>query len=126
MGALSAISTSCSCRVYTIDQRTYFFQLLSSKDGGQSSCILEMLVTISSFTYTSLCGSGMLLSTALISCGPKPVKFRRCLGRLKPGPTGPCSGSVGGTPTEGRRSRGLVAAAAVAILVAEYFNWLFS
>jgi hypothetical protein len=55
-------------------------------------------------TYASLKGSGILASTALISNGPNPVKVRLCLGRLKPGPTGPWRSDMG-TPTEGRRSR---------------------
>lgn len=54
-------------------------------------------------TYASLNGSGMLASTLLISDGPKPVKVRLCLGRLNPGPTGPCKSEMG-APTEGLRS----------------------
>ena len=30
--------------------------------------------------YASLCGSGMLASTLLISPGPRPVELRECLG----------------------------------------------
>lgn len=40
-------------------------------------------------THASLRCSGILASTLLISAGPKPVKVRLCLGRLKPGPMGP-------------------------------------
>lgn len=54
-------------------------------------------------THASLSGSGMLASTLLISDGPKPVKVRLCLGRLNPGPTGPCKSEMG-APTEGLRS----------------------
>jgi hypothetical protein len=46
----------------------------------------------------------MLASTILMSPGPNPVNVRLCLGRLKPGPTGPCRSEIG-APTEGRRSR---------------------
>lgn len=55
-------------------------------------------------THASRNGSGMLASTLLISEGPKPVKVRLCLGRLKPGPTGPWRSAMG-APTEGLRSR---------------------
>lgn len=54
--------------------------------------------------YASLRGSGILASTALISAGLNPVKVRLCLGRLKPGPTGPWRSEMG-APTEGLRSR---------------------
>lgn len=55
--------------------------------------------------YASRMCSGMLASTLLISPGPKPVAVRLCLGRVKPGPTGPCSWEIG-APMEGFRSRG--------------------
>jgi hypothetical protein len=49
--------------------------------------------------------SGMLASTLLISCGPKPVTVRLCLGRVIPaGPTGPLK-SVMGADELGLRSR---------------------
>lgn len=59
--------------------------------------------------YTSLCESGMLASTFLISCAPKPVAVRLCFGLVKSGPTGPCSSEMGAL-VEGRLSRVCVAA----------------
>lgn len=35
-------------------------------------------------THAALWGSGMLASTLLISCGPKPVTVRLCFGREMP------------------------------------------
>lgn len=49
-----------------------------------------------SCTHASLCGSGMLASTALISPGPKPVTVLLCFGRLMPGgPTGVWNSPIG-------------------------------
>lgn len=67
------------------------------------------------FLQAALCGSGMLASTLLISPGPKPVTVLLCLGRVNCGPTGPLK-SDSGALVEGRRSRGCVAFAVVAIL----------
>jgi hypothetical protein len=58
----------------------------------------------------------MLASTLLISPAPKPVNVRLCLGRVKPGPTGPCINEETGEPIEGFLSRGAFWVAAVAIL----------
>ena len=55
-------------------------------------------------THASLCGSGMLDSTLLISEGPKPVAVRLCLGLVNSGPTGPFSSEMGAF-VEGLRSR---------------------
>jgi hypothetical protein len=61
---------------------------------------------LTKFLHASLCGSGMLASTLLISPGPNPVTVRLCLGRVKCcGPTGPLR-SDSGALVEGRLSRG--------------------
>lgn len=49
----------------------------------------------------------MLDSTLLISDAPKPVAVLACLGRVKPGPTGPLSSDMGAL-VESFRSRALV------------------
>ena len=60
-------------------------------------------------TYASLCGTGILASTLLISAAPKPVAVRLCLGREMPsGPTGPWR-SVMGADEDGLLSRVRVA-----------------
>ena len=60
-------------------------------------------------THASLCGSGMLASTFLISAAPKPVAVRLCLGREIPsGPMGPWI-SVMGALADGFLSRVWVA-----------------
>ena len=56
----------------------------------------------------------MLDSTALISPAPKPVAVRLCLGRVKPGPTGPCNVEIGAL-VEGFRSLGAEAVAAAMV-----------
>jgi hypothetical protein len=57
----------------------------------------------------------MLASTLLMSAAPKPVAVRLCLGRLKPGPTGPTNVEVG-APIESFRSLGARSTAAAAIV----------
>ncbi len=75
------------------------------------SCVNRVCST----TYASRMCSGMLDSTALMSPAPKPVAVRLCLGREKPGPTGPVKVEMG-APVEGLRSRGGGAAAAAILL----------
>lgn len=68
-------------------------------------------------TYASLCGSGMLASTLLISDGPNPVTVRLCLGRDMPaGPMGPWK-SVMGAEELGFRSRGVDLSADAMLMV---------
>lgn len=69
--------------------------------------------TLTNFRQASLCGSGMLASTLLISLAPKPVAVLLCLGLVKLGPTGPAR-SASGELMDGRRSR--AGAGVVAIL----------
>jgi hypothetical protein len=67
------------------------------------------------FLQASLCGSGMLASTLLISPGPKPVTVLLCFGLVKlAGPTGPLK-SASGALVDGRRSLAGGPVAAVAI-----------
>jgi hypothetical protein len=70
--------------------------------------------SLTNFLQASLCGSGMLASTLLISLGPKPVAVLLCLGLVKlGGPMGPFR-SASGELMDGRRSR--AGAGVVAIL----------
>ena len=97
--------------------RTYFFHLHQPASVSDSCSDSQHSRTgRAGWAYVSLRASGMLLSTLLISCAPKPVKVRLCLGLLKPGPMGPTRGSLGGAPTDGLRSRAGAALVAVAIV----------
>ena len=61
-------------------------------------------------THASLCPSGILASTLLMSKAPNPVAVRLCLARLKSGPMGPLSSEIGAL-VEGLRSLAAMAAA---------------
>ncbi len=90
---LQIMSTALPYLYDTVYALTNFFHLFGHLVSANGSSSQEM---DSSRTHASLCGSGMLASTLLISCGPKPVTVLLCFGLEIPGgPTGSWKSPMG-------------------------------
>lgn len=97
-----ALSRLEMCQRRTPASRDHIIRISSIYEDCQHP---EIEILRSGAAYASLCGSGMLDSTLLISWAPNPVAVRLCFGRVNPGPTGPCRVEIG-APIEAFRSLG--------------------